>query len=484
MEPDSTSPSVPSPASPPIAGAQHGGRRWQAALRRLKGPIAAVAAVGAVLSGLVGYYTSYRAVVSPALSAVAPPAPAARADAGPLSIVVLPFVNFTGDPAQAYMADGLTASVTADLARLTDVFVVGAESAVKYRDKGLPAQDVARELGVHFALQGNVQRSGNHLRINAQMFDASSNAQVWAETFEGDTQDLFALQDQVTTRIGNSMGRELVIRAARESERRPTKASVNDLLLEARALRLKPQSLDNWQTVEAFYREALKREPNNLPAALGLARVLFVRSSNFELELGEKEAERQQKEAAEWLARVTAVDAEYPGVLAEMANQAEAAYRWDEALKLHEAQLTLTPKSPDAHHAVGLDLHYLGRPDEARQQLQEALALDPMHPNAGTLAMMGRTELMRGDADAAIDWLQKAKVLNPGLMRSDANLAAAYALKGDADRAKAAAKALLQADPTFSITREREDALKNSPGYAALFKSRLEPGYRKAGFPE
>jgi tetratricopeptide (TPR) repeat protein len=259
---------------------------------------------------------------------------------------------------------------------------------------------------------------------------------------------------------------------------------VNDLLLQARALRIKPQSLDNFQAVEALYREALKREPGNLPAALGLVRVLYVRSSNFALEVGEKEAQRQQKEAAEWLARVKAVDAEYPGVLAEMANQAEAAYRWDEALKLHEAQLALTPKSPDAHHAVGLDLHLLGRPDEARQQLQEALALDPMHPNAGTLAMMGQTELMRGDADAAIDWLQKAKILNPGLMRSDANLAAAYAMKGDTDRAKQAAKELLQADPTFTVSGQRDDALKNSPAYAALFKSRLEPALRKAGFPE
>jgi TolB-like protein len=151
------------------------------------------------------------------------------ADAGPLSIVVLPFTNLTGDPNQAYVADGLTASLTSDLSRIRDTFIVNAATAFAYKDKPVAAQQVGKDLGVHFVLQGSVQRSGTTIRINAQLADATSNAQLWSESFEGDQSDLFALRDRVTTLVGNSIGREMVIVAARESETRKTSPRVADL---------------------------------------------------------------------------------------------------------------------------------------------------------------------------------------------------------------------------------------------------------------
>ena len=165
--------------------------------------------------------------------------------------------NLTGDPNQAYVADGLTASLTADLSRIRDAFIVDAKTAFAYKDKPVTAQQVGKELGVHFVLQGSVQRNGTKIRINAQLADANSNAQLWSDTFEGDQSDLFALQDQVTARIGNSIGREIVIVAARESESRKSSPKVADLMLRARALELRPQSLKNWQQIEELYRQAL-----------------------------------------------------------------------------------------------------------------------------------------------------------------------------------------------------------------------------------
>ena len=145
----------PEDASPPDPVAKPAASRWAklwGQLKRFRGPIAAIAAFGAVLSGFLGYWSAYQTVEK---VVVPKPAPAVvTADAGPLSIVVLPFTNLTGDPNQAYVADGLTASLTADLSRIRDAFIVDAKTAFAYKDKPLTAQQVGKDLGVHFVLAG------------------------------------------------------------------------------------------------------------------------------------------------------------------------------------------------------------------------------------------------------------------------------------------------------------------------------------------
>jgi len=272
----------PEDASPPAPGAKPATSRWArrwGLLKRFRGPIVAIAAFGAVLSGLLGYWRAYETVQTVVVPKSAPAV--VTADAGPLSIVVLPFTNLTGDPNQAYVADGLTASLTSDLSRIRDAFIVDAKTAFAYKDKPLTAQQVGKDLGVHFVLQGSVQRNGTKIRINAHLADANSNALLWSDTFESDQSDLFALQDQVTARIANSIGREIVIVAARESENRKTSPKAADLMLRARALDLKPRSLKNLQQMEDLYRQALALEPNNVSAMVGLAYCLVIQSNNY-----------------------------------------------------------------------------------------------------------------------------------------------------------------------------------------------------------
>ena len=149
----------------------------------------------------------------------------------PLSIAVLPFTNLTGDPAQSYVADGLTNRVTSDLARIQDAVVTDAGRVMSYKDKTAIVQQVAKELGVRFILQGDVQRSADKILINAKLTDASSNKQLWSESFEGDMSDLFSLQDKVTHRIRASLGPQMVIVAASESENRKTSPQAAELML-------------------------------------------------------------------------------------------------------------------------------------------------------------------------------------------------------------------------------------------------------------
>src|SRR5271169_5711888 len=137
----------PEDASPPDPVARPAASRWAkrwAQLKRFRGPIAAIAAFGAVLSGFLGYWSAYQTVEKVVVPKSAPPVFAA--DAGPLSIVVLPFQNLTGDPNQVYVADGLTASLTSDLSRIRDAFIVDAATAFTYKDKPVTAQQVGREL--------------------------------------------------------------------------------------------------------------------------------------------------------------------------------------------------------------------------------------------------------------------------------------------------------------------------------------------------
>src|SRR5208282_4424103 len=155
---DSAPEEAASPTDPVARPATSRSAKLLGQIKRFRGPIAAIAAFGAILSGFLGYWSAYQTVQK---VVVPQPAPVAvTADAGPLSIVVLPFTNLTGDANQAYVADGLTASLTSDLSRIRDAFIVDAKTAFAYKDKPLTAQQVGRELGVHFVLQGTVQRNG------------------------------------------------------------------------------------------------------------------------------------------------------------------------------------------------------------------------------------------------------------------------------------------------------------------------------------
>jgi TolB-like protein/class 3 adenylate cyclase len=218
------------------------------------------------------------------------------ASPGRHSIVVLPFTNLSGDPEQAYVADGLTTTITTDLSRAVGLFVIAATTAETFRGKPINVQQVGKDLGVRYALQGNVQRGGETIRINAQLADTSSGGQLWAETFDGDRSDLFALQDRITSRIANSIGREIVVAAARESEARKTDPQASDLLLRAVALTAKPPTLENLQQQEKLLREVLALDPNSVDAMARLAWALVGQRLRFINVLGPQVAEEKLKE--------------------------------------------------------------------------------------------------------------------------------------------------------------------------------------------
>ena len=161
------------------------------------------------------------------VSAGGEPAPRPAAAPPRLSIVVLPFANLSNDPEQEYFADGITDDLTTDLSRIADSLVIARGTAFMYKGKAVCAKQVGRELGVRYVLEGSIRRSGDRVRVNAQLIDASTDAHLWAERVEGDTGDLFALQDELTRKIAVAVDLELIGAEGRAAGRASRRARLH-----------------------------------------------------------------------------------------------------------------------------------------------------------------------------------------------------------------------------------------------------------------
>src|SRR2546423_1488905 len=159
-----------------------------------------------------------------------------------LSIVVFPFSNLSTDPDQQYFADGITEDLTTDLSRITDSFVISRNTAFTYRGKSVDTRQIGRELGVRYLLEGSVRRAGNQIRVNAQVIDTENDAHLWGERFDRDSRDLFALQDEITSRIAVALNRELV---AAEAARPTEHPDALDYIFRGRAAANKPPTRDS-----------------------------------------------------------------------------------------------------------------------------------------------------------------------------------------------------------------------------------------------
>ena len=459
-------------------------------LAHFKGAIASVAAMGAIVSGLYGYWDTYikvRKSIAPsehAESAADRALAALPAGAEPLSIVVLPFSSVEAEAAKV-MADGLTVSITSDLGRIRDLNIASPQTAVAYGDKKLTAKQIGTELGVRYVLRGNVQSVGTKIRISAQLTDTSTDTQVWSETFDGDTSDLFALQDKVTILIGSSMGQELIIRAARDSEKRKANPTLSDLVLRARASELKQQTVENLEARVALWREVLTLDLNNSEATLSLAAALDQEITNFFWFWDANTRAQKRAEVSGLFARASTIDPDNPklGQLGLYLREREL-----DGPALISAALLVVERNPKANFAWSLlGVIYLHQLDSKRatDSILRAIALEPKAPNSISLSNLSTSALMAGDFDTAIDWAIKARDINPKNPFIFRNLAVAYAVKGQKADASTMVQNARALDPKYSISREFARISELYPEkYANWFQDKMVPAMRLAGFPE
>jgi adenylate cyclase len=417
-----------------------------------------------------------------------PSAPAATSMSQPLvaprrSILVLPFTNLSNDPDQQYFADGITEDLTTDLSRIPGMFVISRNTAFTYRNKPVDTKQIGRELGVRYVVEGSVQRSGNRLRVTAQLIDAETDAHLWAERFDGDTGDLFVLQNEITSRIANALNVELIaVEAAR-----PTEHPVAlDYILRGRAALLKPDSRDSYAEAISLFEHALSLDPRSVEAQTSLAGSL---ASRVLIGLSDSRAADLAR-ADELIGRALAASPRYALAHHVKGQVLRAENRWEEAIPEYETALASNPNFVVALNGLGWCKLIAGSIDDVIPLMEQALRRSPRDPQIGTwYSAIGVAHLLQSHTDEAIVWLEKARSAAPAKPFDHVHLAAAYALGGDLDRAATElgqARSLRGEGSFSSIAKIRAGGLWRSlsPKTRALFEATELAGLRKAGMPE
>jgi adenylate cyclase len=394
------------------------------------------------------------------------------AAAAHLSIVVLPFTNLSNDPAQDYFADGVTENLTTDLSRIRGSFVIARNTAFTYKGKSIDAKEIGKELGVRYVLEGSVQRDGTRLRVNAQLIDAQSGAHLWADRFEEDASDLFKLQDQVVARLANSLGNELV-KAEGERGGRTQSPDAIDLFMRGRALlQLDPITRDSNDAARALFERALAIDPNYGAALAGDAYTYMI---DFNYGWGNPQTDYDAKVIGQ-ADRALALARDTTEAYFAKAGYLMQSHHAKEAVDVADAGLAVDPNSARLYVQRGMAETALGSFEQAKSDIQQAMRLSPGDPRAGLWHFaMGGVEIEQGHNDAAIDEIHKAIEAGFRPFMPYAVLAAAYALEGNMDEAKAALAEARRLNPNLTV----KWFIAHSPNVPKAIE-----GLRKAGLPE
>jgi TolB-like protein/Tfp pilus assembly protein PilF len=424
--------------------------------------------------------------------AVATPATAAfsQSDARRLprlSIVVLPFTNLSNGPEQQYLSDGITEDLTSDLSRLESMFVISRNTAFTYQGKRVDTKQIGRELGVRYVLEGSVRRSGSQVRVNAQLIDAETDAHLWAERFHGNAADLFALQDEITSRIANALNIELLSAEAARPTERP---DVQEYILRFRAAWNNPPARDNYVQVISLLEHALALDPQSVDAQSWLATVLAARAMDGMSDSAAADIKRAEGLAGQALAASSRSPlAHYAkGQVLRAQTQVLRADRCEQAITEYETALASNRNWLSAYAHIALCKFFAGSIEDAIPLYERVLRLSLRDPNIGEYYMrIGNVHLLQSRIDEAIVWLEKARGAMPEHPIPHASLAAAYGLRGETEHAGAElaeARRLSPDDRYSSIARVRAIRYYGVPKVRSLYEATYFVGLRKAGMPE
>jgi len=398
-----------------------------------------------------------------------------------LSIVVLPFSNLSGDPSQDYFADGITEDLTGDLSRIAGSFVISRNTAFTFKGKAVDVRQIGRELGVRYVLEGSVRRMGGTVRVNAQLIDAGTGAHLWAEQMDVDHSTL-ALQDNFG--IANRLARMLSVELVNVEGRRAPRADPDavDLTMRGWSVLNRGPHKEDVQRSVALFEDALRLDPDNSQARVGLAQALTLVYRN-----------RWDPEPAKVLARA---DEAATRAIAAAPNYAHAHYvkaevlglsnRFDAALATYDSAIALDRNHAAAYVGRARNLVGIGRAADALAPVEKAIRLSPRDPELYVWYFVlchANTHLAR-DAQA-IEWCLKSLATGKTFYFAYVDLASAYAWRGQAAEAAAAVAELLKLRPGFTVQTlvQEGSGTSNNPTFRKEFQ-RIVEGARKAGLPE
>ena len=386
------------------------------------------------------------------------------------SIAVLPFSNRSRDPGQEYLSDGITNDLITDLSKFGDLFVIASSSVFTYKGKAVKMQEVSRDLGVRYVVEGSVQKLGERIRINVQLIDATSGKHLWADRYDEAATDLFDLQDRITKHIV----RTLAVKITNIEEKRVFAKPTRDLKAYDYVLRgwrlLSIQKREENFEARNMFRNAIARDQGYASAYAGLGRTF-------------QEAVRYGWTGSPQAAMARAYELAQKGIAIDNDNVAAhrlaaAVYltrrQHDLALVETERAIALNPNDPANHALQGAVLLYFGRPDGAILSYETALRFDPLM-GPSWLTGLGLAYYLKDRYEDAAKVLKRGLAINPDFLYGQTVLAAVYGQWGRREKATRAAQDVRRLNPFFStddiggLFREPAD------------KARFADGLRKAG---
>jgi len=405
------------------------------------------------------------------------PEPSARPR---LSIVVLPFANFGGDPEQEYFVDGVTESLTTDLSRISGSFVIARNTAFTYKGKPFDVKKIGRDLNVRYALEGSVQRGGRRMRINVQLIDAESGSHLWAERFDKPVADLFDMQDEIVARLADQIGARLVVAEARRAERNADPDSM-DLYFQGRLWINKGMSAETLARARGFFERAVALDPDNPLAVHGVALVDALAAVTFVAP--DRAASLAAAETA--LVKLLLLEPSNPRFRFTLGLVLVFSDRVLQGIAEYERALALDPNMAGVHAQIGNAKIRLGRPEETEGHVLEAFRLSPHDTAAfGWAQFVGSAKLMLGATEEAIAWFRRSIEINASHGPTHLFLAAALAEIGRLEEARSEVGIALAFSPQFTISRYRSGFSKHSNIKYLERREQIIEYMRKAGAPE
>ncbi len=394
-----------------------------------------------------------------------------------LSIVVLPFTNLSGDPAQDYFVDSITDNLTTEISRIRDSFVIARNTAFTFEGKSVDAKEIGKRLGFRYVLEGSVQREHNRVRVNAQLIDAETGAHVWADRFEEDIADLFKLQDQVVARLANALNYELV-RAEAEANAHSKNPDVIDLDMRGTEALWRSQQQPTKESnlaTRALFEQSLKLDPDDATALAGSAATYLI---DYAYGWANPETDYEAKvlgQADQAIALAPRTAWNYSAKV----NWLTLTGRAKEGLRVADAEVAVNPNYAAAYSYRANAHRFLHEFEQAKSDLQQAIRLSPLDPRMGAfLDKLGWVELGLGHFDAAVEASSKAIDAGSKVWFTYLCLAIGQALKGDIDDAKTAWIEARRLNPKLNVkyvTGSKLFADYSPAWYDAL---------RKVGLPE
>ena len=388
------------------------------------------------------------------------------------SIVVLPFENLSGDPDQEYIADGITENITTGLSQIPEMFVIARNSAFTYKGKPVKIQQVSEDLGVRYVMEGSVRIVEDRLRVTAQLIDAVAGHHLWSERYDRVLEDIFAIQDDITSNIMQAM--QLKVGGLGVLEDQPTpKLEVHLKILKGFEHAYRFTKDDN-ALAKKLFEEAIALDPDYGPAYSSLG-WLHQNDAIF----GWSDSPGKSLDKAEELAQKALSLGDDPTAYQLLGQIYHRKGQLDKAVALGEKALALHPNNADNNAMFSIRLSVVGRHQEAIAMIKKAIRLNPHHP-PWYLFFLGNVYMQAGRYEESIAVFKKHLQFQPDFIWSHMILACNYSFLGREKEAREAAKEVLRIDPKFSIER-----------YATLWhfkneerKKRYLDALRKAGLPD